>query len=86
MVCRVAMGGLAQSWNSVRHRELCSPKESTMLLRIAALGTLGYVGYKFLTHRSPKLLPAVAGGPLSPKATLQSDAAHVPPIELYEDM
>jgi uncharacterized membrane protein YebE (DUF533 family) len=51
-----------------------------MLLKLAALGALGYAGYKYYeknkdSFRSPgneRALPAVAGGPLSNEARVQS--------------
>jgi hypothetical protein len=56
-----------------------------MLLRLAVLGTLGYVGYRYLQQQqpagdqdsSPRQL-ALAGGPLSDQASIQSDP-DVPP-------
>jgi hypothetical protein len=57
-----------------------------MLLRLAALGTLGYVAYKFLVHGRIPPLPAVAGGPMTDRAVLQNKPDQAPPAELYGDM
>jgi hypothetical protein len=57
-----------------------------MLLRLAALGTLGYVIYKFLVHRRTPPRPAVSGGPLADRAVLQNEPDQAPPAELYDDM
>lgn len=51
-----------------------------MLLKLAALGALGYVGYKFYEKNkdsfrmgsSEREQPALAGGPLSSEAHVQS--------------
>lgn len=58
-----------------------------MLLRLAVLGTLGYVGYRYLQQQqstgdqgtSPRQL-ALAGGPLSDQARIQSDPDLPPPV------
>ena len=52
------------------------------MFEIAALGALGYAGYKYyqnsvdkFSHRNATTTPnAAAGGPLSDKATVQSPA------------
>ena len=54
------------------------------MLKLAALGALGYAGYKYYQKNSHKFgsfsrsdrQPAVAGGPISDKATVQ----HTPPV------
>ena len=51
-----------------------------MLLKLAALGALGYAGYKyyeknrdrFTMPRRERSAPALAGGPLSSEARVQS--------------
>ena len=59
-----------------------------MLLRLIALGALGYAGYKYLAKDSETSAPAtssghpdigLAGGPLSSQATLQHTADDPPP-------
>lgn len=57
-----------------------------MLLRLVALGLLGYTGYKFVTKQSGGTLEhpdfsdlRLAGGPLSSRATLQPSADEPPP-------
>jgi len=48
-----------------------------MLIKLAALGALGYAGYRYFTSEQAKARPStvgdnlVAGGPLSGSATLQ---------------
>ncbi|MET0241659.1 MAG: hypothetical protein ABW184_17340 [Sphingobium sp.] len=46
-----------------------------MLLKLAALGTLGYVGYRYYKAKAPGVAGEdgirLAGGPLSSAATLQ---------------
>ncbi len=48
-----------------------------MLIKLAALGALGYAGYRYFTSeqaKAPRTAPEenlVAGGPLSASATLQ---------------
>ena len=59
-----------------------------MLLRLLALGTLGYVAYRYLEKNgqltveavSPDATPGIplAGGPLSSQATLQHSADEPP--------
>jgi uncharacterized membrane protein YebE (DUF533 family) len=51
-----------------------------MLLKLAALGALGYAGYKYYENNNdrfrstaaPRARPALAGGPLSSEARVQS--------------
>ena len=51
-----------------------------MLLKLAALGALGYVGFKYYEKNKdsfgstpePRARPALAGGPLSSEARVQS--------------
>jgi len=62
-----------------------------MLIKLAALGALGYAGYRYFTgeqakRQAPALAPAstpeenlVAGGPLSSSATVQH-SADAPPL------
>ncbi|MEW9855268.1 hypothetical protein [Novosphingobium sp. M1R2S20] len=55
-----------------------------MLIKLAAIGTLGYVGYRYLRERSDKQdnapeRVALAGGPLSPQATVQHNPDDIPP-------
>ena len=57
-----------------------------MLVKLAVYGALGYAGYRYLTktqavqrHDTPNL--ALAGGPLSSQATIQSDP-DVPPASI----
>ena len=54
-----------------------------MLLKLAAVGTLGYIAYRYYEHSKPAAPIALAGGPLSKHATLQSDPDQPPPAELY---
>jgi len=48
-----------------------------MLIKLAALGALGYAGYRYFTSeqaKAPRTVPEenlVAGGPLSSSATVQ---------------
>lgn len=58
-----------------------------MLVKLAALGALGYAGYRYLQknqgaqsddRKSPRQL-ALAGGPLSDQARVQSDPDTPPP-------
>ena len=56
-----------------------------MLLKLAALGTLGYTAYKYVERRRPAPRVALAGGPLSGKALLQADPDQPPPANLYND-
>jgi len=46
-----------------------------MIIKLAALGALGYAGYRYFTaeqaRRQPSTDNLVAGGPLSSAATLQ---------------
>ena len=57
-----------------------------MIIKLAALGALGYAGYRYLQksdsrpqqqQRTPQI--ALAGGPLSSEATVQSDPS-IPPV------
>lgn len=57
-----------------------------MLFRLAALGTLGYAAYKFFTPGKSTPRPAVAGGPLSDQASIQTDPNQPPPAELYDKL
>lgn len=54
-----------------------------MIIKLAALGALGYAGYRYLQKseaRQQGAAPlALAGGPLSSQATVQSDPS-VPPV------
>lgn len=58
-----------------------------MLIKLAALGALGYVGYRYLEKQGALAQPArpsspdvrLAGGPLSSQATVQHDADAPPP-------
>jgi uncharacterized membrane protein YebE (DUF533 family) len=51
-----------------------------MLLKLAALGALGYAGYRYYEKNkdsfrmgsTPRAQPALAGGPLSSEARVQS--------------
>ena len=49
-------------------------KETTMLLKLAALGAVGYAGYKYLKAKTPERSAPdlrLAGGPLSSEASVQ---------------
>lgn len=56
-----------------------------MIIKLAALGALGYAGYRYLQksdvrpqqQRTPPI--ALAGGPLSSQASVQSDPS-IPPV------
>lgn len=52
------------------------------MLRLAILGTLGYLGYKYLgsdqTQKRAERQPAIAGGPLSSQARLQGNPDQPP--------
>lgn len=60
-----------------------------MLIKLAALGALGFVGYSYLAKRTADMAPVrpapetpdvrLAGGPLSSQATLQHDP-DTPPV------
>jgi hypothetical protein len=50
-----------------------------MLLRLIVLSGLGYAAYRYVKGSKEPPQIALAGGPLSDKATLQSDP-NVPPI------
>lgn len=64
-----------------------------MLLRLAVLGTLGYLGYRQLqkaqgVQGSPQTEPrqiALAGGPLSDQARIQSDPDTPPAFSTTSD-
>ena len=56
-----------------------------MLLKLAALGTLGYVAYRFIDQRKNTPRIDLAGGPLSGKARLQSNPDEPPAAHLYDD-
>lgn len=48
-----------------------------MLLKLAALGAVGYAGYKYLKSKSPETAAPdirLAGGPLSSEASVQCTA------------
>lgn len=53
------------------------------MLKLIALGTLGYVAYRYVQRAnqvdSGESMPRVAGGPLSSYATVQSDPDSPPP-------
>ena len=49
-----------------------------MLLKLAAIGALGYAGYQYLQKNSGAPQVRVAGGPISRHASLQH-TADVPP-------
>jgi uncharacterized membrane protein YebE (DUF533 family) len=54
-----------------------------VIIKLAALGALGYAGYRYMQKseaRTQRSTPpvALAGGPLSSQATIQSDPT-VPP-------
>jgi hypothetical protein len=66
-----------------------------MLLRLAVLGTLGYLGYRQLqktqtgqsgstTRATPQI--ALAGGPLSSQARIQSDPDAPPSVSAAGDV
>lgn len=55
-----------------------------MLLKLAALGTLGFVAYRYVQRTKVPPRPAVAGGPLSNKAALQKNPDEPPAPELYD--
>jgi predicted negative regulator of RcsB-dependent stress response len=63
-----------------------------MLLRLAVLGTLGYLGYrqfqKTQTGQTGNASPqvALAGGPLSSQARIQSDPDTPPPVTATDDV
>lgn len=55
-----------------------------MIIKLAALGALGYAGYRYLqksdARTQQRTAPvALAGGPLSSHATIQSDP-NIPPV------
>jgi hypothetical protein len=65
-----------------------------MLLRLAVLGTLGYLGYRQLqktqgvsapSGRAPGQI-ALAGGPLSDQARIQSDPNAAPSVAAAGDV
>ena len=57
-----------------------------MLIKLIAVGTLGYIGFKMLQSAESSEAPRrsspadlrIAGGPLSPQATLQHSADFAP--------
>lgn len=59
------------------------------MLKLFALGVLGYLGYRFVQEQGSAAggpLPAaspVAGGPLSAHATVQSDPDRPPSVDPY---
>lgn len=54
-----------------------------MIIKLAALGALGYAGYRYLQKNEARPQGdrqiALAGGPLSSQASVQSDPT-VPPV------
>lgn len=56
-----------------------------MILKLVALGALGYVAYRLIseTKGAPRL--DLAGGPLSDKARLQTNPDEPPAAHLYDD-
>ena len=56
-----------------------------MIIKLAALGALGYAGYRYLQKSEARSLQrstppiALAGGPLSSQASVQSDP-NLPPL------
>lgn len=55
-----------------------------MLLKLAALGTLGYVAYRFIDQSRNAPRVDLAGGPLSNKARLQTNPDEPPAAHLYD--
>lgn len=56
-----------------------------MLLKLAALGTLGFAAYKYVERHRREPRAALARGPLSPKAGLQANPDQPPSPDLYRD-
>lgn len=65
-----------------------------MLLRLAVLGTLGYIGYREFQKtqgsrisqgKAPRQI-AIAGGPLSDQARIQSDPNAAPSVSAGSDV
>lgn len=60
-----------------------------MLIKLAALGALGYAGYRYLQKseatRTDGARPALAGGPLSDQARIQSDPSTPPALSSAAD-
>ena len=54
-----------------------------MLLKLAALGALGFVGYRYAQKSGRVPGPRLAGGPLSQYATVQHTADEPPPVNPY---
>ncbi|MET1756861.1 hypothetical protein ABVV53_15550 [Novosphingobium sp. RD2P27] len=59
-----------------------------MLIRLAALGALGYVGYRYLRERPEQNENrgdvALAGGPLSEQATIQDSPDLAPAMAWHQ--
>lgn len=60
------------------------------MLKLFALGVLGYVGYRYLAHGAAErpsglATSPVAGGPLSAHAAVQADPDHPPVDDPYAD-
>ncbi len=57
-----------------------------MLLKLAALGTLGYVAYRFIDGSKHRPRIELAGGPLSDRATIQTNPDEPPAAHLYDGL
>lgn len=55
------------------------------MIKLLAAGTLAYVGYRYVQAHTPRGLrhDPVAGGPLSDRATVQSDPDRPPTNDPY---
>jgi hypothetical protein len=53
------------------------------MIKLAVLAALGYAGYRYFQSSRSAPQVRLAGGPLSPYATLQHDADEPPTIDPY---